>query len=51
MKICGTCNKIVTQNHTDFKCPSCGKAAIIRCNHCKESVRVYTCPECGFVGP
>ncbi|MEK6959230.1 MAG: zinc finger domain-containing protein [archaeon] len=51
MKKCVSCNKAVTGVHTEFKCPSCGKGTIIRCDHCKGNVKIYTCPECGFVGP
>jgi Zn-ribbon RNA-binding protein len=51
MKKCTTCNKIVAEEKTEFKCPSCGKETIIRCDSCKESVKPYKCKECGFEGP
>jgi len=51
MKKCTSCNKIVTDDKTEFKCPSCGKETIIRCNSCKMTSKEYTCKECGFVGP
>ena len=51
MKICTSCNKIVTKGHIEFKCPNCGKGNIVRCSHCRETVKTYTCKECGFVGP
>ena len=34
-----------------FKCPSCGKADIVRSKNAREVVVKYTCPECGFEGP
>ncbi|MDD4250634.1 MAG: zinc finger domain-containing protein [Candidatus ainarchaeum sp.] len=51
MKKCTTCNKIVTDNKTEFKCPNCGKTTIIRCDSCKTSAKEYVCKECNFVGP
>ena len=51
MKKCTTCNKVVTNEKTEFKCPDCGKETIIRCDSCKKSSKIYTCPGCGFVGP
>ncbi|MFA6268999.1 MAG: zinc finger domain-containing protein [archaeon] len=51
MKTCTSCNKVVTSNHVEFKCPSCGKSTIIRCEHCKQNCKEYTCKECSFVGP
>ncbi|MGI6589124.1 MAG: zinc finger domain-containing protein [Candidatus Iainarchaeum sp.] len=51
MKTCTTCNKVVTSNHIEFKCPSCGKTNIVRCASCKEDSKEYKCKECGFVGP
>ena len=51
MKKCTTCNKVVTDNKTEFKCPGCGKGIIIRCDSCKQTAKRYTCADCGFVGP
>ncbi len=51
MKICSTCNKEVADNFVEFRCPSCGKAPIIRCFHCRKTAKAYKCPECGFEGP
>ena len=51
MKTCTTCNKVVSSDHIEFKCPSCGKSTIIRCRHCSDSAKEYTCAECEFVGP
>ncbi|MFA5931199.1 MAG: zinc finger domain-containing protein [archaeon] len=51
MKTCTSCNKTVTNNHVEFKCPNCGKSTIVRCEHCKQVSKEYTCKECGFVGP
>ncbi|MDD3083626.1 MAG: zinc finger domain-containing protein [Candidatus ainarchaeum sp.] len=51
MKKCTTCNKIVYDKKTEFKCPSCGKETIIRCDSCKKSSKEYSCKECGFIGP
>ena len=51
MEKCTGCNKEVTTNYTQFKCPSCGKNKIIRCNRCKATSKTYRCKECGFIGP
>ncbi|MCX6801399.1 MAG: zinc finger domain-containing protein [Candidatus Diapherotrites archaeon] len=51
MKKCGTCNTTITRDYINFKCPSCGKGQIVRCEHCKETAKTYTCTECGFMGP
>jgi predicted RNA-binding Zn-ribbon protein involved in translation (DUF1610 family) len=51
MKKCTTCNKIVNEKKTEFKCPGCEKELIIRCDSCKKTAKEYTCKECGFVGP
>ena len=50
MKTCTTCNKVVTSNHIEFKCPSCGKTNIVRCASCKEDSKEYKCKECVLVG-
>ncbi|MEI7961943.1 MAG: zinc finger domain-containing protein [archaeon] len=51
MKTCTSCNKVVTKNHIEFKCPNCGKNTIVRCASCKENAKIYACKECEFVGP
>ena len=51
MKTCSTCNKAVMDDYIEFKCPKCGKAKIVRCKHCRETSKIYACPECGFEGP
>jgi predicted RNA-binding Zn-ribbon protein involved in translation (DUF1610 family) len=51
VKKCTSCNKVVTNNKTEFKCPECSKSTIIRCDSCKDSSKTYTCSECGYEGP
>ena len=51
MKKCSTCNKVVTDDKTEFHCPSCGKGIIVRCDHCKQTSKKYTCEDCSFEGP
>jgi len=51
LKVCGSCNREVTGDYVEFKCPECGKTRIIRCAHCRKSAKVYNCTECGFTGP
>jgi len=51
MKVCSTCNKEVTDDYVDFKCPKCGSERIVRCLHCRTTSKPYTCKECGFIGP
>ncbi|MDD3245067.1 MAG: zinc finger domain-containing protein [Candidatus ainarchaeum sp.] len=51
MEKCSSCNKEVVSNYTTFKCPSCGKTKVIRCERCKTTVKTYRCKECGFIGP
>ncbi|MBW2975181.1 DUF1610 domain-containing protein [Candidatus Woesearchaeota archaeon] len=50
---CSSCKAIITniEGSTEFQCPKCGKAKIIRCRHCREIAARYTCPECNFSGP
>lgn len=49
---CISCKKTITGTGTArFKCPKCGKYEIVRCEHCRDIVVKYTCPECGFIGP
>ncbi|MFH1663354.1 MAG: zinc finger domain-containing protein [archaeon] len=51
MKLCSSCNKEVNFDFTEFPCPKCGNAKIIRCDHCKSTSKEYKCIECSFVGP
>ena len=51
MKACSTCNKEVTSDFVEFRCPKCGKTAIIRCEACRKTAKTYNCSECGFEGP
>jgi predicted RNA-binding Zn-ribbon protein involved in translation (DUF1610 family) len=51
MKKCISCNKMVNEDKTEFKCPGCGKETIIRCDHCKTTSKAYVCPACEFEGP
>ena len=51
MKVCGTCNKEVTQDFVEFKCPKCSKSRIVRCLACRNNAKNYECKECGFIGP
>lgn len=50
---CTTCkvNVLSEDRFAQFKCPSCGKADIVRCEKCRKSSNVYVCPGCGFEGP
>ena len=50
---CVTCKTPLTNNKgsVKFQCPNCGKAEIIRCGKCRETVAKYICPECQFEGP
>ncbi|MCL6500446.1 MAG: zinc finger domain-containing protein [Candidatus Pacearchaeota archaeon] len=47
---CQSCNEELGQNSVVFKCPSCGKRDITRCDHCRKVGVKYKC-ECGFEGP
>lgn len=51
--ICNGCGKRVTNTGgtVNFTCPSCEKAVIVRCRHCRETAQKYRCTECGFEGP
>ena len=51
MKVCGACNREVTDDFVEFKCPSCGKSRIVRCEKCRQQAKPYKCEECGFEGP
>ncbi len=50
MKVCTTCNR-ETQDFVEFRCPACGKSAIVRCQQCRQTAKTYRCEECGFTGP
>ena len=50
MKTCSSCGS-GTSDYVLFKCPSCGKDAIIRCKHCREISNEYKCETCAFQGP
>ncbi len=50
--VCISCKTDVTnQVCVKFKCPSCDKEEIIRCNHCRRIATSYVCGLCGFSGP
>lgn len=51
MDTCSTCNKQVTDDFVHFKCPGCGKKNFIRCDHCREQAKEYSCETCGLTGP
>lgn len=48
---CNSCNKLISEGATIFKCPNCGKEDIVRCGHCKKTGIKYKCKDCGFSGP
>ncbi|MBN2881236.1 DUF1610 domain-containing protein [Candidatus Woesearchaeota archaeon] len=52
-EVCVSCKKSIVNDNgaTIFKCPSCGKQQIIRCQHCRKIAAKFVCPECGFEGP
>ena len=52
-KFCSGCKKSIRNisGSASFKCPSCGKYEMIRCDHCRKISTRYTCPECNFEGP
>jgi len=50
MKTCISCNRVV-KDYVSFKCPSCGKVEIVRCQDCRAREVIYICPSCGFEGP
>jgi predicted RNA-binding Zn-ribbon protein involved in translation (DUF1610 family) len=43
MKTCTSCNKYVVDNFVEFPCPGNVKVKIVRCSHCRESAKTYTC--------
>ena len=51
--ICSSCKKDITNDvgSVKFKCPSCGKTEIVRCQKCRKIAANYKCAECGFIGP
>ncbi|MBI2542558.1 RNA-binding protein [Candidatus Woesearchaeota archaeon] len=51
--LCTSCRKRIsnTVGSTRFNCPKCGRAEIVRCNHCRHIAAKYKCAECGFEGP
>ncbi|MBI4043937.1 MAG: RNA-binding protein [Candidatus Diapherotrites archaeon] len=51
MAVCSSCNTLVLKDFVEFKCPKCAKHTILRCKHCRQTAKTYTCPECGFTGP
>lgn len=54
MKTCTSCNTHVISDFVEFPCPGNLKVKIVRCKHCRESAKTYTCvKEDGsiFVGP
>ncbi len=50
MKHCTTCNREVTDDYVTFKAPDASNDTIIRCFHCRASVKPYT-TTAGFTGP
>ncbi|MEK6856876.1 MAG: zinc finger domain-containing protein [Nanoarchaeota archaeon] len=48
---CSSCHRKVQVGVTKFKCPSCGKIDIVRCEHCKRTAIKYKCNSCEFTGP
>ena len=50
MKICSSCNRQVTNEYVEFRCPE-GSEKIVRCAECRKNARPYTCAETSFVGP
>ncbi|HLD07149.1 MAG TPA: zinc finger domain-containing protein [Candidatus Nanoarchaeia archaeon] len=51
--VCSSCKRNIVgdRGSTQFNCPECGKAKLIRCVSCREIAAKYSCPECGFTGP
>ena len=50
LKNCNSCGR-QTKEYSEFPCPSCGEARIVRCQHCRETLNIYKCPKCGREGP
>ncbi|NAT10646.1 RNA-binding protein [ANME-1 cluster archaeon AG-394-G06] len=52
IEYCTSCGvKLQEKGFTVFPCPKCGKVEIGRCAKCRKQSNLYTCEECGFVGP
>ncbi|MFZ2456756.1 MAG: zinc finger domain-containing protein [Candidatus Altiarchaeia archaeon] len=51
MKKCISCGVEVRQNYVEFKCPTCGKTEVVRCQSCRILGTKYKCGNCGFTGP
>lgn len=50
MKHCSTCQREVTDDYVAFKAPDSSGETIVRCMHCRRSVKSYQTAG-GFVGP
>ncbi len=48
--ICSSCGRLASE-YVNFKCPSCGKEEIIRCQSCREKYVRYKCSVCSYEGP
>ncbi|MCX6818715.1 MAG: zinc finger domain-containing protein [Candidatus Aenigmarchaeota archaeon] len=50
---CTSCheNLLSEDNFTKFKCPSCLKVELVRCESCRKKSNIYVCSKCGFEGP
>ena len=50
---CSTCGITVESDKVwvEFRCPSCRKETIVRCERCKRLENSYKCSACGFIGP
>ena len=49
-KICTSCGRL-TDRYVLFKCPSCNKEDIVRCDECRLNHTKYKCKACEFEGP
>ncbi|PIN92402.1 RNA-binding protein [Candidatus Pacearchaeota archaeon CG_4_9_14_3_um_filter_31_7] len=47
---CISCSKKIVNEGVKFKCPSCLKENICRCDACRKKAVQYKC-KCGFIGP
>ncbi|MBU0636128.1 RNA-binding protein [Candidatus Micrarchaeota archaeon] len=50
VKTCTTCNREVSQDYVEFKCPD-GAGKVIRCYTCRKNARPYSCGKNEFIGP